>query len=90
MANGIQQEDVLEHPMYNEALESVNVLKARCTELVEMVEKTKGDIAEIDAEQLAVPTALFDGDVAATPRQSKAILGVSGLAEFQARHDFPY
>jgi hypothetical protein len=57
MADGIQREDVFEHPMYNEALESVNVLKARRTELVEMVEKTKGDIAEIDAEQLAVPTS---------------------------------
>jgi hypothetical protein len=38
MADGLEREAALEHPMYQEALESVNVLKAKRTELQEMVE----------------------------------------------------
>jgi hypothetical protein len=67
-------------------LETVNVLKARRTELQEMVEKTKADISEMDAEQLAVPTALFDGDVTATPRPS---LEPASLRNFWEDRTFP-
>jgi hypothetical protein len=86
MADGLEREAALEHPMYQEALETVNVLKARRTELQEMVEKTKADISEMDAEQLAVPTALFDGDVTATPRPS---LEPASLRNFREGRTFP-
>jgi hypothetical protein len=86
MADGLEREAALEHPMYQEALETVNVLKVRRTELQEMVEKTKADISEMDAEQLAVPTALFDGDVTATPRPS---LEPASLRNFREGRTFP-